>query len=67
MRQRATIDIWEIWVNYEQGWECDCIELTRKEAKEQIKLYRQNCLYQAKIRKRRIKPENLKTHSPVKP
>ena len=67
MTKRKTIDIWEIWVQHDGTWECDCIELTRKEAREQYKTYVQNCVFPVKIRKRRIKPENLASHNPEKP
>lgn len=33
---------WKILVNYGHGWEYECFELTRKEARAQLKTYREN-------------------------
>lgn len=40
---------WKIYVNYGQGWEYECFELTRKEMKENAKAYLKNCSYPVKI------------------
>jgi hypothetical protein len=48
-RERKTIDVWRIWVNYGQGWEHECSELTWKEAREQVACYRANCNYPVKV------------------
>jgi len=42
MRQRTTRDTWQIHVNYGQGWEHECTEFSRKDAREQLKTYREN-------------------------
>ena len=39
---RKTKDRWDIETNYGYGWEVECSEYTLKEAKEQIKCYRDN-------------------------
>lgn len=40
--QRKTVDRWDIMTNFGYGWECECSEYTWKEAKEQVKCYRNN-------------------------
>ena len=54
--QRKTRDEWHIYVNYGlgDGWELETVELTRQEAKRQIKCYRENCPYPVKLVKRRV-------------
>ena len=39
---RKTRDRWDIESNYGYGWDVECSEYTRKEAKEQLKCYREN-------------------------
>ena len=39
---RKTRDRWDIESNYGYGWDVECSEYTRKEAKEQLKCYRKN-------------------------
>ena len=39
---RKTIDRWDIMTNWGYGWECECSEYTRAEAKEQLETYRAN-------------------------
>ena len=41
--QRKTRDTWQLHVNYGQGWEHETTELSWREAKAQIKAYRDNC------------------------
>jgi len=57
---RKTRTIWRIFVNYGagEGWEHECTELSWKEAREQLKTYRENCPYPVKaVRGReRIEP-----------
>lgn len=65
--QRKTVDVWEFWLDYGDGWTCDCIELTRAAMKENRKAYRDNCPYPLRIRKRRVRRENLETHDPKRP
>lgn len=40
---------WRFFVNYGNGWEHECTELTRADMKENRKLYRENCQYPFKI------------------
>lgn len=40
--QRKTIDRWDIMSNYGYGWECECSEYTRQEARQRLKEYREN-------------------------
>lgn len=42
MYQRKTVDRWDTMSNYGYGWECECSEYARKEAKQTIKEYREN-------------------------
>ena len=54
MRQRTTRDTWHILVNYGQGWEHECTEFSWKDAREQLKCYRENQpAYPVKARKKR--------------
>lgn len=68
MRIRKTVDVWEIWLNhgYGDGWECECIELTRQDMKENRKAYRE-AGYAPRIRKRRVRRELLQDHDPKRP
>lgn len=40
---RKTVDTWELWTNYGQGWEHEVTELSWKEMREQKRTYRENC------------------------
>jgi hypothetical protein len=42
---RKWIWVWKLYVNYGQGNELECIELTYKDYKENRKQYRENCQY----------------------
>lgn len=42
MYKRKTIDRWDIMANYGYGWEVECSEYTYKDAKMNLKLYREN-------------------------
>ena len=42
MYKRKTRDRWDIETNCGYGWEVECSEYTRKEAKEQLRCYREN-------------------------
>lgn len=44
---------WKLYVDYGQGWEYECFYLTRKELKEDMKAYRENCQYPIKARRGR--------------
>ena len=57
--QRKTRDRWDILVNYGygDGWEWEISEYTRKEAREQIKSYRENTNYAVRLEKHREKIE----------
>lgn len=39
---RKTRDTWQIHVNYGSGWEHECTEFSRKDARDQVKTYREN-------------------------
>ena len=55
MRTRKTVDAWEIHVNYGQGWEHECTELTRAAMRENARAYRENCPFPIRIKKRRMR------------
>jgi len=58
--QRKTIDEYEIQGNYSyHGFEVVTTEATYREAKIQVKCYRENEPYEFKIVKKRIKIETL--------
>ncbi len=40
--QRKTRDRWDIMTNWGYGWECECSEYTRQEARAQLKCYIEN-------------------------
>ena len=52
---RKTHDEWEIQGIKGYGWECEAVELTWKDAKEQCRCYRENVSYPIRIVKRRVK------------
>ncbi len=52
---RKTRDEWEIQVDYGQGWECDTVEQSWKDAKAQAKTYRENIHNPVRIVKKRIR------------
>ena len=56
---RKTIDEYEIQGYYgnQYGWECVTIETTWREAKQQLKCYKENEPYQFRIVKKRVKKE----------
>jgi len=57
---RKTYDEYEIQGNYGYGWEMETAEETYKEAKEQLKCYRENGPGSYRIVKKRIKKETNK-------
>jgi len=52
---RKTVDVWRVYVNYGQGWEHECTEMSREEMKVNRQAYRENCPYPIRIRKGRDK------------
>jgi hypothetical protein len=55
---RKTIDEYEIQGLYQTGWELETVEETYKEAKQQVKCYRDNVPGTSfKIVKKRVKKE----------
>ena len=40
---RKTVDRWDIETNWGYGWETECSEYTRAEARQRLKEYRENC------------------------
>ena len=53
---RTTQDVWELYVNYGQGWEYELGEYSRKEIRDRVKEYRQNLpRYATKVVKKREK------------
>lgn len=42
MRERVTRDRWDIMGNYGYGWDVECSEYTRAEAKQTLQEYRRN-------------------------
>ncbi len=57
---RKTVDEYDIEGYYNGEWEVECTESTFKDAKAQIKLYRENAPNAYRIRKRRIKKTDNK-------
>lgn len=55
---RKTRDVWYIMTNYGYGWECECIETSYKEAKENYKAYRENTTALVRIEKHRERLSN---------
>jgi len=55
--KRKTMDQWVIECNYGfgDGWEAECVELRRKDARDRLKEYQENSPYPVRIRKRRVK------------
>lgn len=41
--QRKTRDRWDVMTNWGYGWECECSEYTRKEARQRLKECMENC------------------------
>lgn len=56
---RKTIDRWDIETNYGYGWEVECSEYTRADAKAQYRCYIENIGSMASVRliKRRERKE----------
>lgn len=54
---RKTRDRWDIMTNYGYGWECECSEYTRTEARKTLKEYFQNACgrFSVRLEKRREK------------
>lgn len=48
--QRKTRDRYDIMTNWGYGWECECSEYTRKEARRRLKEYVQNCDSRCEVR-----------------
>lgn len=53
--QRKTRDRWDIMTNWGYGWECECSEYTRKEARQRLKEYTENCRCGVRLEKHREK------------
>ena len=51
--QRKTRDVWRFYVNYGNGWEHECTELTRAEMRENRRAYQKDCRYPLRIVKGR--------------
>ena len=54
--QRKTRDEWQILVNYGygDGWEHEVSEDSYREARDQVRTYRENCPYPVKMRCKRV-------------
>ena len=58
---RKTRDEYRLYVDYGQGWEHELSEDTRKEIREQVKVYQENCpQYPTKWNKVRVKIDDNK-------
>ena len=59
--ERKTRDEWHIECNYGygDGWECEAIEGSFKEARQRRKEYRENSPYPVRIIKRRVPLETV--------
>ncbi len=53
MYVRKTVDRWDIETNYGYGWEVECSEYTLKDAKMQLRCYRDNISGLVRLVKRR--------------
>jgi hypothetical protein len=53
--KRKTVDRWDIMTNYGYGWEVECSEYTRKEARQTLKDYRENIQGAVRLEKHREK------------
>jgi hypothetical protein len=60
MYVRKTADEYQIQGNYGYGWETETTEETLKDAKAQLKCYRENVNYPVRIKKVRVKIEGGK-------
>ena len=47
--------------NYGQGWEDECCSIDRKEAREDLKSYRENSPYPSRLIRRRVRREDYET------
>lgn len=55
---RKTRDVWELYLDYGQGYEYECSEYSRKEIHARVKEYRENCpQYPIKTLKKRERIE----------
>ena len=56
---RKTRDRWDIMTNYGYGWECECSEYTRAEARQTLKEYLKNACgrFSVRLEKHREKLE----------
>lgn len=55
---RKTVDTWELWTNYGQGWGHETTELSWREMREQKRAYRENCPgVRLMVKKRRERKE----------
>lgn len=59
---RKTVDVWRVYVNYGQGWEHECTELSRADVKVNSKAYRESCPYPVRVRKGRERKEEVVAH-----
>lgn len=55
---RKTRNVWQLFVNYGNGWEHETTEDTREGYKENRRLYRENCSYPQKWKWTREKIES---------
>lgn len=51
---------WKLLVNYGQGWEYECFYTSFKEARKEVKTYRENCSYPVKLSQGRELNPNYK-------
>lgn len=58
-RERKTVDGWEIQGHYGHGWECECFEWTRTDAKRRVQEYRENSPYPVRTIARRVRKADL--------
>ena len=59
MKERKTIDRWDIMTNYGYGWECENSEYTFTDAKKSYKEYRDNIQGDVRLEKHREKKESV--------
>jgi hypothetical protein len=57
MYQRKTYDEYLIETNYGYGWDVECTEETRKEAKIRLREYQENIQGAVRMRKTRVRIE----------
>lgn len=59
MKTTKNVNVFVVQGNYGQGWEDECCSEIRKEAREDLKAYRQNSGYPSRMITRRVPREKF--------